>query len=692
MSLINANSGNWNAAYTNLVTNSASYLSSYDTTIFAKVSSQAYELVTTTPGISAIKPTIGNNTIQYGAYSAILGGDNNTLSADNAFVLGSNINATIPDYTYVNNLSSVGDVKTTTLRANTIQADTSIGIGQSNPLYFNLDVNGSGTGTIGNSYGDLGLGSSGSISILPNNYLVLSPVDNIIVRPSSDNTTIPNERLTVVGGISATNIIYASGGNSDQWNSVYSTVNTNSANYILDGGNTKGANIMIGTNDNFDLEFETNALRKLIITRTGIISAGTNPATIFNSGSATGNLSFAIGSGRAFGQRSFAQGNNTIAFGSNSYVEGSATRASGSSSHAEGTSTQATNTNSHAEGSGAVASGQQSHAEGTNTTASGTASHAEGQSTQSTGNRSHAEGTSTIAQGTNSHAEGDTTTASGSRSHTEGINTQATNDNTHAEGQNSQATGINAHAEGFSTVASGNQSHAEGVRSISSGGVSHAEGRDTVASGSISTAHGNQSIASGDISFVAGSNNFAAGSGSVVFGAYAAAGKGLDFAWVSDFSLTNQVSTTRSEQFMVSAAGGIYLAERVGINTDNIDNALTVNGTISTGKIQSGAFIATPSSINNQTVTTYVLSDNDNGRIITLSASSAISLNVPSGLPVGFNVIAIQIGTGQVSVSAGNGVIINSDGAKTKIASQHSSASIVSYDTNIFNLAGNLTT
>lgn len=43
------------------------------------------------------------------------------------------------------------------------------------------------------------------------------------------NNEIPNEALTVVGNISATGTIYASNVNSEQWNSVYSNVNSNSA-------------------------------------------------------------------------------------------------------------------------------------------------------------------------------------------------------------------------------------------------------------------------------------------------------------------------------------------------------------------------------------------------------------------------------------------------------------------------------
>lgn len=82
-------------------------------------------------------------------------------------------------------------------------------------------------------------------------------------------TSVPNELLTVSGNISAKNVIYDSSGNSANWNSVYSTVRTASANYILDGGNTKGSNILIGTNDNFNLALETNGLQRLTVFNNG---------------------------------------------------------------------------------------------------------------------------------------------------------------------------------------------------------------------------------------------------------------------------------------------------------------------------------------------------------------------------------------------------------------------------------------
>lgn len=107
------------------------------------------------------------------------------------------------------------------------------------------------------------------------------------------------------------------------------------------------------------------------------------------------------------------------------------------------------------------------------------------------------------------------------------------------------------------------------------------------------------------------------------------------------------------------------------------------------GGICGGAFILNSSGINAQTGTTYTIQGTDNGEIITMNNGSPITVTVPSGLPVGFSTTVIQLGAGQVSFSA-SGTTINSYQSYTKIAGQHGSASLVSYSSNVFNLAGSL--
>ena len=247
-----------------------------------------------------------------------------------------------------------------------------------------------------------------------------------------------------------------------------------------------------------------------IVTDTGNVGIGTEnpPATLSIIGTISGsNFTTSFNSGSATGERSFAV-NEGIAIGFGSHAEGGSL-ASGPVSHAEGTS--------------CIASGDSSHAEGIETEAPGDYSHAEGQGSKAIGLASHAEGGST-ASGPASHAEGDAT----------------------------EALGYASHSEGNLTIAAGDSSHAEGIDTKALGDFSHAEGEGTVASGMYSHAAGRWAQAAHDRTWL----------------------------WKGDTEI-DLLSTTRADQFMVSAAGGIYLANQVGIGTDNNTNALTVNGAIS---------------------------------------------------------------------------------------------------------------
>lgn len=102
-----------------------------------------------------------------------------------------------------------------------------------------------------------------------------------------------------------------------------------------------------------------------------------------------------------------------------------------------------------------------------------------------------------------------------------------------------------------------------------------------------------------------------------------------------------------------------------------------------------GTFVVTSAAINAQTGTTYTLQSSDNGKIITLTNASAITLTVPASLPVGFSCQVIQGGAGQVTFSASS-TTINSYGSLLSLAGQYASASLISNITDVFVLAGNL--
>lgn len=86
----------------------------------------------------------------------------------------------------------------------------------------------------------------------------------------------------------------------------------------------------------------------------------------------------------------------------------------------------------------------------------------------------------------------------------------------------------------------------------------------------------------------------------------------------------------------------------------------------------------------------YTLSALDNGKILTFDATNTITLSVPNGLPIGFNVTLIQKGVGQIVFTALNGVELNNRGGFYTTVEKFSVASIICYASNFLVLTGDL--
>ena len=98
--------------------------------------------------------------------------------------------------------------------------------------------------------------------------------------------------------------------------------------------------------------------------------------------------------------------------------------------------------------------------------------------------------------------------------------------------------------------------------------------------------------------------------------------------------------------------------------------------------------------INAQTGTTYTTVLADDGKLITCSNASAISVTIPPNSSVAYGVGTqlnfAQLSTGQVTLVAGAGVTLNSAGAKLKTDAQYAVATCVKTDTNTWFVVGNL--
>lgn len=126
-----------------------------------------------------------------------------------------------------------------------------------------------------------------------------------------------------------------------------------------------------------------------------------------------------------------------------------------------------------------------------------------------------------------------------------------------SENPSCSATGQFSHAEGLDTTSSNLMSHAEGYYTRANGFASHTEGQDTVASKNAGHAEGGHTIAGGDYSHAGGY--------------YANAIHDYTYVW-SSFGAPG-VSSTKNDQYTVSAMNGVVLGENV-----DVYGTLSLNG------------------------------------------------------------------------------------------------------------------
>jgi hypothetical protein len=110
-------------------------------------------------------------------------------------------------------------------------------------------------------------------------------------------------------------------------------------------------------------------------------------------------------------------------------------------------------------------------------------------------------------------------------------------------------------------------------------------------------------------------------------------------------------------------------------------------GQVNPSSMLASRFVVDSGVLNAQTGTTYTLVAGDNGKVVTLSNASAITLTLPSGLPIGFSVALVQLGAGQVTISPSS-TTMRHRSSHTKTAGQYAVANLFSHATNDFLLTG----
>jgi hypothetical protein len=169
-------------------------------------------------------------------------------------------------------------------------------------------------------------------------------------------------------------------------------------------------------------------------------------------------------------------------------------------------------------------------------------------------------------------------------------------------------------------------------------------------------------------------------------------------------ALTGDVTASANSNSTTIAAGVVTYAKIQNVSaTDRIlgrssagagvveEITCTASGRALLDDASAGAQVTTLTTVSGRTDlnANFSLSSSDQGAVLVTTATSAINVTVPSGLPAGFSCIVIQGNTGQLTFVA-SGTTVNSYNTLTKTAGRYASATLVQTASNSFILAGNL--
>ena len=196
----------------------------------------------------------------------------------------------------------------------------------------------------------------------------------------------------------------------------------------------------------------------------------------------------------------------------------------------------------------------------------------------------------------------------------------------------------------------------------------------------------------GDLLVTSGTalNRLAVGTNDQVLVADSAATNGVKWGTVSATGLASDAVTTA--KILDANVTEAKLASNAVATAKIADNAVT-QAKLADRVVGSAEYDSL--TLNAQTGTTYTLVLADAHKLVTLSNGSAITLTVPPNSSVAFEtgdqVNLLQLGAGQVTVAAGSGVTLRSEGSKVKLTGQYALATLVKIGTDEWVLVGNLT-
>jgi hypothetical protein len=149
------------------------------------------------------------------------------------------------------------------------------------------------------------------------------------------------------------------------------------------------------------------------------------------------------------------------------------------------------------------------------------------------------------------------------------------------------------------------------------------------------------------------------------------------------------LSPTNGQVISYNSTTGLWANTNQTITSTGISDSTLAGRTILTATDHQ-AQITALSNVTDTASTSITLTAADSGKILRCTASSAVTINMPSTDPAGnFSVAVIRAGTGSVTFAA-NGKTINSYNNALSIAGQHAWASVIRVASNTYNLSGTL--
>lgn len=129
------------------------------------------------------------------------------------------------------------------------------------------------------------------------------------------------------------------------------------------------------------------------------------------------------------------------------------------------------------------------------------------------------------------------------------------------------------------------------------------------------------------------------------------------------------------------------VATEVNSNFSAVKTLLDTVETNTDGKVSKAL------TLNVQTGVSYTLLLVDDSKVVSLNNASAVTLTVPPNssvaFPIGSQVNLLQTGAGQVTVAAGAGVTLRSQGSRFKLNGQYAAVSLLKIATDEWVLIGN---